>query len=83
MEYDFFLHLVNVEDVVVELLFVSLVVLLELLEELLLLLLLLLDVLEVLVLLLTVKLLEVEVVLPKCWKKSRGFVLIHMGIILL
>lgn len=80
MEYDFFLHLVNVEDVVVELLFVSLVVLLELLEELLLLLLLLLD---VLVLLLTVKLLEVEVVLPKCWKKSRGFVLIHMGIILL
>ena len=80
MEYDFFLHLVNVEDVVVELLFVSLVVLLELLEELLLLLLLLLD---VLVLLLTVKLLEVEVGLPKCWKKSRGFVLIHMGIILL
>ena len=58
--------LVRVEDVVLEMLVVSLVVLLELHEELLLL-----DVLEIVLLLLTVKLLEVEVVLPN-WATATG-----------
>ena len=65
--------LVSVEDVVLELLFVSLVVLLELLEEVLELLL-----LRVLLLLLTVKLLEVEVVLPKCQENIHMYIYICM-----